>query len=308
MSSCILEPLLKLVVPNYVIGALIGKGGTVLKEMTSMYGGFLRLSSGGEFYPGTDERIVVITGDVNQVIDLNNHIMGKIADPGRDSTMKEVAIDEQRANMTKIILTDGAAGLLIGKGGLTIKAIQEESKAKVSVAMPDKVTVEGERMLTIRGSREERCLACKLVVKIVAEDPSNMANVKTKYYDPSSAMSLGMLSRHSSLSSRSFSDSRSRYSDDDRDRSSRGRSDRYPGRLKLPVKVTADVMVPVQFVGGVLGKHGNVIKDIVARSGGARLRFEDQKSDDSDSQRLTITGSFDQVQMAYALVNDRVNS
>jgi len=47
------KPLLKLLVPNYVAGALIGKGGTVLRELIASFGGYIRISSGGEYYPGT---------------------------------------------------------------------------------------------------------------------------------------------------------------------------------------------------------------------------------------------------------------
>ena len=164
------------------------------------------MSSGGEYYPGTDERIVVVTGDENQIIDISNYIVEKTEDPGRDSSMKTVEIDEYRKQQIKIVLTDAASGLLIGRGGLTIQAIQEESKAKMSVAMPDKITVSGERMVTIRGnSIEERSHACKLVIKQVAADTSNMMNTKTKYYsevggamDMSPAICLSVRVIHSS--------------------------------------------------------------------------------------------------------------
>ena len=293
-------------VPNYVAGALIGKGGTVVKEMNKMYGGFLRISSGGEYYPGTEERIVVIEGEKNQVKDMNNHIMLTLDEPGRDSTMKEVPIDEFRASMVKIVLTDGAAGLLIGKGGKTIASIQDESKAKVSVAMPERPLVPGERMLTIRGKLEERTKACNAVIDLIAEDPSNMANNKTKY-DILPPVQMSLNNTYSSLGRRPFE---SRGFNDDMSSRSSSRGSRGGGRdlIKLPVKVTADVMVPVQLVGAVLGKQGSVIKDIVHRSGGARLRFAEPKDADDDDQKLTITGSFDQVQVAYAYVNDRVNN
>ena len=134
-----------MLVPNYVAGALIGRGGSVLNELKAKYGGHIRLSGGREYYPGTEERVIVITGEVSEVIDLNTYIMEKAHDPGRDASMKSVEIDDNRSRLIRIVLTDAAAGLLIGRGGATIKAIQEESKAKVSVQMPSKVTVPGER-------------------------------------------------------------------------------------------------------------------------------------------------------------------
>ena len=74
------------------------------------------------------ERIVVITGAIHNIIAINNLIIDKIHDPQRDSSMKMIDIDNDRASKVKIVLTDGAAGLLIGKGGETIQAIQQDNK------------------------------------------------------------------------------------------------------------------------------------------------------------------------------------
>merc|ERR1711894_300300 len=72
------EPLLKLLVPNDAAGAIIGKGGTNLVDLKNRYGASIRLSHNKEFYPGTHERLLVLTGEVSQIIDLNNYIIDKI--------------------------------------------------------------------------------------------------------------------------------------------------------------------------------------------------------------------------------------
>ena len=56
-------PLLKILIPNYAAGAIIGKGGTNIGDLQNQYGAKIRLSPSREFYPGTEERIVVLTGD-----------------------------------------------------------------------------------------------------------------------------------------------------------------------------------------------------------------------------------------------------
>jgi len=50
------SPLLKLTVPDYVCGSLLGRGGSQLKEFISQNGGNIRISNPGDRYPGTDER------------------------------------------------------------------------------------------------------------------------------------------------------------------------------------------------------------------------------------------------------------
>merc|ERR1719392_51853 len=106
------EPLLKLLVPNVAVGALIGKGGALLSELKSKCGGNIRISAAREYYPGTQERVVVLTGDINQITDLNNHVMENVQEK-----MKSFPSDGDYANNVKIVLTNDAAGLLIGRGG-----------------------------------------------------------------------------------------------------------------------------------------------------------------------------------------------
>lgn len=36
------------------------------------------MSPSGEFYPGTEERIVIVTGEINQIVDMNNYIIDKV--------------------------------------------------------------------------------------------------------------------------------------------------------------------------------------------------------------------------------------
>ena len=65
-------------IPNYAAGAIIGKGGSNIGELQERYGAKIRLSPSGEFYPGTEERIVIVTGEVNQIVDMNNYIIDKV--------------------------------------------------------------------------------------------------------------------------------------------------------------------------------------------------------------------------------------
>jgi len=298
------DPLLKLLVPNYVAGALLGKGGTLLPEMKSEYQVDIRLSGGNDYYPGTDERIVVITGDVNHIVDLNSHIMEKLHDPGRDSSMKNIDIDNERAQKVRIVLTDGAAGLLIGRGGATIKSIQEDSRARISVAMPDRATVFGERVVTVTGNIDERTEACRLIIEKISVEQSNMGNNKTQYtsntdnaYNNGGYDSNGMLPPFNTRQSKPMSTYRG---------NAMASSQQSYQSSKLEARVEIQVDIPNGFVGGVLGQQGSIIKDFVKRSGGAKFRFSEQ-TDESEYRTLTMTGDLDQTQAAYSLVNERID-
>jgi len=273
------EPLLKLLVPRYAAGALIGKGGELLNELKRTYGGSIRISSGREYYPGTRERIVVLTGEIYQILDLNNYVMEKVQNPGREEPVhRNMPVHEDRKQKVKIVLTNEAAGLLIGRGGLTIKSIQEESKAKISISMVDIASVPGERVLTMSGSFQERANACRQIVEIVASDPSNMANMKLRYKEGDTRDHIGPGSH------KEFSSAGAHY------------------RLKGKVEVRIDV--PDELVGPIMGKQGAIIKDMVQRTGGARFKFSDKG--ESVNRTLLIIGKMDQAYIAHDLVNRRV--
>lgn len=289
------EALLKLLVPDYVAGALIGKGGACLTEIKNTFGGYLRISGGREYYPGTEERVVVITGEESEVSKICNHIMEKVEDPGRDSSMRQVEVDRARAKRVKIVLTDSASGRIIGRGGETIKAIQEESKAKLAISMAEKSAYPGERILTIDGSFNERKEACELVIEKLATDRTNAENIMTKYPPSGSVSSTrgygaeGGLNHHSYQSTRPMSISAS-----------------SEPRKVIRSRVTVEMEIPDSLVGSILGKQGCVVKEMVQKSGGARFKFADEKADDTDDRKLTITGNMDQCKMAHMLLNERL--
>ena len=101
--------------PNYAAGALLGKKGSLLTELQNKCGGRIRLSGSKEFYPGTDERIVILTGEMSEIIELNNHIIDKVADDTSVRPENKSSIPG-RGRLARVILTNFAAGLLIGKG------------------------------------------------------------------------------------------------------------------------------------------------------------------------------------------------
>jgi len=179
------DPLLKLTVPVYMAGALIGKAGSLLTELKEKYGGNIRISAGKEYYPGTEERVVVLTGTPEQIVNMNQYIMEKMENPGRDSSMKQINIDERRSKRVKIILTSLAAGLLIGKAGATIKGIQSSTKATISISNPNEGVVPGERVLTVIGKIHDRAAAIQQIVDVIAREPSNMQNYILRYPETS---------------------------------------------------------------------------------------------------------------------------
>merc|ERR1711931_256602 len=168
------EPLLKLLLPNVIAGHIIGKGGSYLMELKAKYGGHIRLSGNKEYYPGTEERVVAVTGKISEIIALNYYIMDKVLNTGREP------LRDGRGDKTKIVVTNFGAGMIIGKGGVTIRQIQEECGVKLSIA--DGIDERSEeRVLTTTGTLEQRAEAAKQIISKIAEEPGNMANTNLNY-------------------------------------------------------------------------------------------------------------------------------
>lgn len=294
--------MLKLLIPNYAAGALIGKAGANISEIQSKFGGSMRLSPNKEFYPGTDERIVVLTGEINQLVDLNNHIMEKVQTDQSQRTENRPK-DEVRSQQIKIVLTNGAAGSLIGRGGATIKAIQEETKTKINITNRDEANVPGERVLTMSGSMEQRMLGCQQVIEKVAGEASNMTNSTLKYANTAMSISAsiggGLSSLFTTRQPESTFTSLSSIG-------SYGVASQQNTISKLKTNVQIQMEIPDILVGAILGKHGQTITEFIQFSG-AKIQFsgKNEFAPGTTDRILTITGDMKQTQTAYFLVSQK---
>jgi len=271
------EPLLKLLIPNYVAGALIGKGGALMTELKEKHGGNIRLSANRECYPGTVERVATLTGQHTEIIELNNYIIEKV----EEGTSKQ-PMDLERRDEVKIVLTNAAAGLLIGKGGLTIKAIQDESQAKISIGNMEQASVPGERILTMSGTKDQRTEACRQIIEKICSDASNMANTKLRYMNGGIGLNAAQETGVGSVQ-------------------------QSRGTVFLTTKVEVQMEVPEVLVGPIMGKQGQNIYGLSQRSG-ARFHFSEKNeyAPGTTDRILKITGDMNQAQLAYNLVNEKV--
>lgn len=314
------EPLLKVLIPNDAAGAIIGKRGSNLDELKSRYGATIRISHTTDFYPGTEERIVILTGEIDQIIDLHNYIIDKVsAARGVNSRSR----DDHRGQQVKMVVTQDVAGLVIGKGGSIIKAMKEETGAYIDLTGHDQSPVQGERILTIKGTPEQRIEASRQVISKIATNTSNMANTGLKY--PS----------RSREEDNNYRNERDRFQSDDRDRNHNtniggglgvgnlhalgnlaevaqqlvglaGQTQQLTSSAldNIKTKVQIQMEIPELLVGPIMGIQGSVLQDFVQFSG-AKIDFS--RSELGLSHRtLTMHGDLNQTQIAYHLINQKI--
>ena len=69
---------IKFLVSNAEAGSVIGKGGSTITDFQSQSGARIQLSRNQEFFPGTSDRIIVVSGAVNEIIKAMELILMKL--------------------------------------------------------------------------------------------------------------------------------------------------------------------------------------------------------------------------------------
>ncbi|XP_058843616.1 RNA-binding protein Nova-1-like isoform X2 [Acipenser ruthenus] len=204
---------LKVLIPSYAAGSIIGKGGQTIVQLQKETGATIKLSKSKDFYPGTTERVCLIQGTVEALNAVHGFIADKIREmpqnvaktepvsilqpqttvnpdrikqtlPSSPTTTKSSPSDPMttsRANQVKIIVPNSTAGLIIGKGGATVKAIMEQSGAWVQLSQkPDGINLQ-ERVVTVSGEPEQNRKAVELIIQKIQEDPQSGSCLNISY-------------------------------------------------------------------------------------------------------------------------------
>lgn len=127
-------------------GSIIGKGGASITEFQNQSGTKMQVSRNNEFFPGTQERILTMTGTVNAILTALHLILSKLR--AEDIT----AVKADRGEEVKMLVPNQLCGALIGKNGETIRNFINDSQANIKVgdAAPRGSGDHGQR--TVRGA------------------------------------------------------------------------------------------------------------------------------------------------------------
>ena len=68
----------RLLVSNATAGFVIGKGGSIINDFQPQSGARIQLSRNHEFFPGTSDRIIMISGATNEIIKAMELILAKL--------------------------------------------------------------------------------------------------------------------------------------------------------------------------------------------------------------------------------------
>ena len=162
---------LKILFGDKVAGSVIGRGGQVVQEYESKTGAQIKVSPARAFYPYTNDRMVMVTGELECVF---------AAIPLMTLKLKEHGMDEN-SMLFRITVPNGSIPMVIGRGGEVVKQIQSRSGAFMHLC--EKLNSVPETVFEIKGSESQVINAAREVVGIIQND-AKIKDVVGQYYGP----------------------------------------------------------------------------------------------------------------------------
>ncbi|RZF38066.1 hypothetical protein LSTR_LSTR006465 [Laodelphax striatellus] len=287
-------------VPDKMVGLIIGRGGEQISRLQSESGCKIQMAPDSG---GTPERLCTLTGNP-QAIGRAKELIGSIvAQRSRTEGTGGARLDEMGLGgldssmgsngggngdglssgsggnaHVEIMVPGPKVGLIIGKGGETIKQLQEKSGAKM-VVIQDGPNQEQEKPLRISGELLKVEAAKQLVYELISEKDGQNS------FGSRSGIATGGQRNFRNDFGSPFGQSSSSGGDGD----------------------SVEIAVPRAAVGVVIGKGGDMIKKIQGETG-ARVQFQQGREDDPDDRRCFLSGKPDQVSEARRRIDELIDS
>jgi len=175
-------------VPNGVVGLIIGKGGENTKRIQAQSGAHMQIAKESDMKPGETHRSIVVKGHPDAVAECKrmvDEIVTNRLNPrgfngggagGGSGIMQQ--LQQYQSNGTreldtpfvmKVPVPDDKIGIIIGKGGLTIKAIQEKTRTQIQVPKGPDEENSSVRTLSIGAETKEDLEQAQLEIQAVLQ-------------------------------------------------------------------------------------------------------------------------------------------
>jgi transcription antitermination factor NusA-like protein len=175
----------EVLVPNGVVGFIIGRGGENISSMQAKTGCKVQIQKEHELQPGQAQRVITLQAMRQEQIDecralIENMVQERVqasggrGGPGGGGGMssgggpKEGRVQDALAGgheLVQVDIPDADVGLIIGKMGSTIKSIQEQSGASVQVPQAGNVDNPSMRTVSITHPTEQGAMYAKQMIE-----------------------------------------------------------------------------------------------------------------------------------------------
>jgi predicted RNA-binding protein YlqC (UPF0109 family) len=235
----------------------------------------------------------------------------------------------------RVLISAPACGMVIGRGGATIKNIAEVSGARVQLSQKDEMAsiVTNERSLSISSTDPESVITCVLmIVETLDENPeqSRYINMTTSY---SRAIASSFTNSRTNNNNRGNNNNRNNNNNNNNNGGNRGRNNSNDnndnsgytpqfqaftptargGRSRANPEEdgpeeSLEVQVPSNMIGAILGKGGSTIHEMQSFSG-ARIKVSsrDELVPGTNNRLVTVSGSANACNSAQFLLKQKLD-
>ncbi|CAF0725923.1 unnamed protein product [Rotaria sordida] len=307
----------RFLIPSRDAGAIIGKGGKIIQDLRFKHQCQIQMAD-----CEVPERVLIINGDQVNVLNCISDILSCISENHQRSNKPD-------QNEVRALIHQSQAGALIGKGASRIKEFREKHNIDVKVYPQCCPGGSTERCISMRGNKDD-VLGCLTEVYSVLDSVPPRGSYR--YYDPStydgynvtdyggySDNSMGNHQLNSRVNNAAGYVNNSYnsppppgypsydgiYLDDSYGRN-RNRPSGYNSFYQQSEPVTtAQVTIPNEMAGLVIGSKGSKISQIRHESG-ASIKIDSEPINGTNDRLITITGNTNQIQQAQFLLQQTI--
>nr|KAJ0200755.1 hypothetical protein LSAT_V11C600303990 [Lactuca sativa] len=169
------NPSKKIDIPNGRVGVIIGKGGETIKYLQMQSGAKIQVTRDMDSDPHSLTRTVELTGTSESIAKAEQLIKDVLAEAesgGSGIVSRRMPGESGGAEQFVMKVPNNKVGLIIGKGGETIKNMQASTGARIQVIPlhPPPGDTSTERTVQIDGSSEQIEAAKQLVNEVISEN------------------------------------------------------------------------------------------------------------------------------------------
>lgn len=268
-------------IESSLVGLIIGRQGENLRRIeadTNCRVQFLAATDGGPFrqckITGPRARRAEVKTAINRIIeDSGMGALNRAQEKPRDPARGGAAALRDGEDHMQIMVPDRTVGLIIGRGGETIRDLQERSGCHINIVGESK-SVNGLRPVNLIGSREAAARAKDFIMEIVDSDSRGDGPASGTKKPPSASRNDGP--------PREFSG---------------GSSD----------KINDAIYVPSDAVGMIIGKGGETIREM-QNSTGCKINVAQSSGPGEVQREIALIGTRDSIARAKQAIDEKVEA
>ncbi|GAB9471450.1 Splicing factor 1 [Globisporangium polare] len=173
-------------VPRDLVGYIIGRGGETIRDLQVKSGAHIQIVREDEGAPATPHRFVSISGTedalqkaqtmIQNLIDERMNGGGRGGGGGfrerddNDRMARYGGVNPDGSESMELHIPNERVGLIIGRGGATIKTIQQRTGSSVTIPQTPDPNNPSMRLITIRGTMDAKEAAKQEIMAILNDD------------------------------------------------------------------------------------------------------------------------------------------